>query len=159
MPSIYDRYQKISKLPAGKFIFSKMVGFGAPFFRYLRAQVLDLSPAYCKVQVKDRRGLHNHLGTINAGALCSLAEMCGGMALDAAIDPSLRWIPKAMTVKYIAKATETITAISDFEVTTIEPGEFVVPVAVSNRAGDLLFTADISFYICKKPPRPKNWRN
>jgi acyl-coenzyme A thioesterase PaaI-like protein len=151
MPSIYDRYQQISKLPAGKYLFSKMVGFGAPFFRYLHATVVELSPAYCKVQMKDRRGLHNHLGTINAGALCSLAEMCGGMALDAAIDPSLRWIPKAMTVKYLLKATGTITAISEFAANNIGPGEFIVPIVVSNADGESVFSADISFHISAKP--------
>ncbi len=153
MPSIFQRYQQISKLPAGNFLFSKMVGFGAPFFRHLKAKVVMLSPAYCEVHVKDRRSLHNHIGTINAGALCSLAEMCGGMALDAAIDSSLRWIPQEMTVKYLNKATGTIVAVSEFEAAALKPGVFNVPVKVSNAQGDVVFTADISFYISEKPQK------
>ena len=153
MSSILESYNKISKLPAGKYIFSKIVGFSAPFFGKIKPRVIELRPSYCEVQIKDRWGIRNHIGTINAGALCSLAEMTGGMALDSVVPSSLRWIPKSMTVKYIKKATGLTTAISQFDAAIVEEGDVVIPVVVSNKKGETVFTADITFYVSAKPSR------
>jgi acyl-coenzyme A thioesterase PaaI-like protein len=151
MPSILERYQRLSKLPGGKFIFAKLVGLSAPFFSKIKPIFVDLRPAYCETQIKDRRSVRNHIGTINAGALCSMAEMTGGLALDSIVPSSMRWIPKTMTVHYIAKATGTITAVSEFDPALVAEGDVVIPIVVSNASGDTVFTADITFYLSKKP--------
>jgi acyl-coenzyme A thioesterase PaaI-like protein len=151
MPSILQRYQSMSKLPGGKFIFAKLVGFSAPFFSNISPIFIDLRRAYCETQMRDRRGVRNHIGTINAGALCSMAEMTGGLALDTVVDNSLRWIPKTMTVQYVAKATGTITAISEFDPEIVVEGNVIIPIIVSNTSGEVVFTADITFYVSKKP--------
>ena len=150
MPSILERYQSISKLPGGKTLFAKLVGFNAPFFATIKPIFIDLRPAYCETQIKDRRGVRNHLGTINAGALCSMAEMTGGLALDTIVPSSMRWIPRTMTVNYVAKASGTITAISEFEPEIVKEGDVVIPIVVSNEAGETVFTADITFYVSNK---------
>jgi len=67
--------KKVKSYPFGKFIFNKGIGFVSPFFGKLKPDVIDLKPAFCIVEMKDRRGLRNHIGTINAGAMCSLAEL------------------------------------------------------------------------------------
>ncbi len=153
MPTTLERYQKLSRLPGGKAIFGRLVGFSAPFFSHIRPIFIDLRPAYCETQMRDRRGVRNHLGTINAGALCSMAEMTGGLALDSVVPSSLRWIPKTMTVQYLAKATGTITAISEFDKSMIVEGDMIIPIVVSNASGEAVFTADITFYVSKKPSR------
>ncbi len=153
MPSILERYQQLSKIPGGKFVFAKLVGISAPFFSKIHPIFIDLRPAYCETQIKDRRGVRNHLGTINAGALCSMAEMTGGLALDSVVPNSMRWIPKTMTVNYVAKATGTITAVSEFNPSIVEPGDVVIPIVVSNASGDTVFTADITFYVSNKPSK------
>lgn len=151
MPSILERYQRLNKLPGGKFIFAKLVGFSAPFFSKINPIFIDLRPAYCKTQIKDRRSVRNHLGTINAGALCSMAEMTGGLALDSIVPNTLRWIPKTMTVQYLAKASGTITAISEFNASIVDEGDVIIPIVVSNKADEVVFTADITFYVSRKP--------
>jgi len=153
MPSIYDQYKKITRLPAGNFLFSKAVGLIAPFFGKIKPNVIALRPAYCEVKIKDRWGVRNHMGTINAGALCSLAELTGGMALDSVVPANMRWIPRGMTVAYIAKATGTITAVSEFDATMVQPGDVVIPIVVRNASGKTVFTADITFYISLKKAR------
>ncbi|MFT6034155.1 MAG: acyl-coenzyme A thioesterase PaaI-like protein [Arenicella sp.] len=150
MPSIFERYQRLKKIPGGNVIFAKLVCFSAPFFSNIRPIFVDLRPAYCQTQMKDRRGVRNHLGTINAGALCSMAEMTGGLALDSIVPSSLRWIPRTMTVQYLAKATGTITAISEFNPSLVKEGDVVIPIVISNAVGDIVFTADITFYVSKK---------
>jgi len=156
MPTILERYQRLSKLPGGNFIFSKLVGLAAPFFAKIRPKVIDLRPAYCEVSIKDRWGVRNHLGTINAGALCSLAEMTGGLALDSVMPKSMRWIPRGMSVDYLAKASGTITAVSQFDKTIINEGDVVIPIDVNDSDGKTVFTARITFYISKKTRKSPN---
>ena len=84
-----------------------------------------------------------------------LSKMPGGLALDAVVPSSMRWIPKSMTVQYIAKATGTITAISQFDPAIIQRGDVVIPIVVSNSSGSTVFTADITFYVSEKPPHSK----
>jgi acyl-coenzyme A thioesterase PaaI-like protein len=151
MPSILERYQRLNKLPGGNFVFAKLVGLSAPFFSKIKPIFVDLRPAYCETQMKDRRSVRNHMGTINAGALCSMAEMTGGLALDSVVPSSMRWIPKTMTVQYVAKATGTITAVSEFDPSIVKEGDVLIPIVVSNSSGNTVFTADITFYISRKP--------
>lgn len=150
MPSIYQRYLQISKLPAGRFLFNKAIGLGAPFFGKIRPNVIAYRPGFCQVEMKDRWGVRNHIGTINAGALCSLAEMTGGMALDSLVDESMRWIPRGMTVAYIKKASGTITGTSEVRSEQVVIGDIMVPIVVKNSAQEIVFTAEITFYISAK---------
>ncbi len=147
MATILERYNKLSRLPGGKCIFARLVGLSAPFFSKIKPIFLDLKPAFCKTQMKDRRSVRNHLGTINAGALCSLAEMTGGLALDTTVSRSMRWIPKSMTVNYVSKATGTITALCEFDPKIVKEGDVIIPIVVTNTLGAVVFTADITFYI------------
>lgn len=153
MATILERYQNLNKYPGGKYIFAKLVGLSAPFFSKIHPKFIDLKLAYCETQIKDRRSVRNHMGTINAGALCSLAEMTGGLALDTIVPNTMRWIPRTMTVQYIAKAVGTITAISEFAPEIVKEGDVVIPIVVSNANGDTVFTADITFYVSNKKPR------
>ena len=43
-------------------------------------------------------------GTVN------LAELAGGLAVEASLPPSMRWIPKGMEVDYVRKAVGTMRA-------------------------------------------------
>ena len=151
MPTILERYQRLTRYPGGKFIFAKLVGLSAPFFSKIHPIFIDLRPAYCETQMKDRRGVRNHLGTINAGALCSMAEMTGGLALDTVVPKGMRWIPRNMSVEYIAKATGTITAVSQFDQAIVKLGDVDIPITVSNAQGETVFTAIIKFYLSEKP--------
>ncbi len=159
MPSILARYESMSRYPGGKTIFAKLVGLSAPFFAKIKPRFIDLRHAYCETQIDDRRGVRNHLGTINAGALCSMAEMTGGLALDTVVPSNMRWIPKTMTVHYMTKATGTITAISEFEpniVPASEAKDVVIPIVVKNENNETAFTADITFYVSPKKPKIVN---
>ena len=79
-----------------------------------------------------------------------MAEMTGGLALDTIVPSSMRWIPKTMTVNYVAKAIGTITAISEFAPEIVKEGDIEIPIVVSNEAGKTVFTAAITFYVSNK---------
>ncbi len=149
-----EQYNKISRLPAGQFLFNQAIGLKAPFFGKIRPNVLEYKQGLCRIEIKDRWGVRNHIGTINAGALCTLAEITGGMALDSVVDKNMRWIPRGMNVAYIAKATGTIIANSQCDISAIaaieQAEDVVVTVIVTNRKEETVFKADINFYVSLK---------
>jgi len=149
--SILDQYQNLCNKPFGNWMFNKAIGFNAPFFGKLRPNVSHYSEGHCEVRIKDRWGVRNHIGTVNAGALCSLAELTGGLALDSGIAKHLRWLPSGMTVSYIKKAKGPLTCICKLDYPVIETGEAIVPLAITDSSGDTVFTAEITFYLSHKP--------
>ncbi len=92
-------YNRMSKFPIGKLIFSKALAFKAPYFSTISPLITELRPGFCSAEIKDCRKVRNHIGSINAGALCTLSELVGGLAVEASIPSTLRWIPKEMTVQ------------------------------------------------------------
>ena len=71
-----------------------------------------------------------------------------GMLMEATVPTTHRWIPKAMTVQYLAKATTSLRATAridppDFSSIT-EGAEIVVPVSVTDRSGTEVVHADIT---------------
>ncbi len=150
MGSFLNVYKKVASYPFGKLIFNKGIGFVSPFFGKLKPNVIDLKAAFCIVEMKDRRGLRNHIGTINAGAMCSLAELTAGMAVDAAIPSSLRWLPKGMSVSYLKKAKGTLRAKCEFNPALLKPGDVAIPLEIRNLANDTICSAEINFYISEK---------
>ena len=156
MTSILQTYNRLNRIPFGRAIFAILVGYSAPFFRTIKAKFIEFKPAYCETQIRDRWGVRNHLGTINAGALCSLAEMTGGLALDSVVPNNLRWIPSGMTVSYLKKATGVVTAVSKFDPSIVISGDVLIPIVVSNESGEPVFNAQITFYLSEKPPRSQS---
>ena len=153
MKTILQRYNQLNKYSGGRALFGILVGLSAPFFGKIRPKFIALKPAYCETQIRDRWGIRNHLGTINAGALCSMAEMTGGLALDTIVTSTMRWIPRSMTVEYVAKATGTITAISEFNSKIVQEGDVIIPITIRNEQQEVVFTAEITFYISLKKPK------
>lgn len=153
--SIIDQYNRYKKRPFGNWMFNKGIGFSAPFFGKLKPNVILYTAGHCEISMKDRWGIRNHIGTVNAGALCSLAELTGGLTLDSAIDPELRWLPSGMSVAYIKKAKGTLTCKCKLDGTISETGDTVVPLAIVDSSNDTVFTAKISFYVSRKPANAK----
>ncbi len=150
MASVLDLYRKISSLPWGSRLFGMAVGFKAPYFASIRPSVTALRPGFCQVTIPDRRGVHNHIGSIHAAALCNVAELAGGLSVDATIPRALRWIPRGMTVEYLAKAHGTLVAECTVDPAAIQPGDLTLPVVVSDRGGKHVLRAEITFYISRK---------
>ena len=93
--------------------------------------------------------MRDHLGTEHAIALCNAAELAGGLATDATIPATMRWIPKGMTVRYLKKArglltaTASVPAIGD---TTLAQ-ELAAHVAVVDAGGETVFDAVIAMWV------------
>lgn len=109
--------------------------------------MVELRPGYAEVRFAKRREVLNHIGTVHAIALCNAAELAAGSMTDASIPDGYRWIPKGMTVEYLAKADGDIRTVADgSKVDWDRTGDIKVPVMAY--VGDKpVFRAEITMYV------------
>jgi len=143
-------YRKLNSLPFGNQLFNLCLSLKAPFFRTVRPNVIKLEPSHCKVKIKERWGIKNHIGTINAAAMCTVAELTSGLALDATIPSKFRWIPKGMQVSYLMKGKGELVSTCEFDSSIIQEGDLILPVVLRNTANQEVFRAEITMYITRK---------
>jgi hypothetical protein len=144
-------FRLLSRFPCGKFIYSKLVNFYAPYTGTIRAVVTNLLPGLCTTEMKDRRSIQNHLRTVHAIALCNLCEMTMGLMVDATIPPHLRWIPRGMNVQYVKKARGRLSGRSWIDPNAFAPGDQSIPVEINDMSGDIVVRADILLSITRRP--------
>lgn len=142
MSQMMQMYQQ-----AGPAQFSAMIGQVAPYFASIAPQFVELRPGYAEVTFPKRREVLNHIGTVHAIALCNAAELAAGTLTDVSIPQGRRWIPRGMTVEYLAKADGDVRAVADGRsVDWNQQGDIVVPVLAY--VGDKkVLRADITMYI------------
>jgi acyl-coenzyme A thioesterase PaaI-like protein len=112
-PTISGLWARTSRLPLGNRLFSRLVGRIAPYTGTIRSTVLELSDGHCKVELRDRPAVRNHLSSIHAVALMNLGEVATGLAVMHAIDGRGRGIVTELRMEYLKKARGTITATCD----------------------------------------------
>lgn len=145
-------FRRLGASASGRWLFSRIVCFQAPYFASISPTIDELKPGQCVVRIRDRRRIHNHIGTVHAIALCNAAELAGGLATDAAVDTSQRWIPKGMSVRYLRKATGNLTATASITVPLAgAPAQEVhALVEIRDTARELVFDADITMWVSPK---------
>nr|WP_299693037.1 hotdog fold domain-containing protein [Hydrocarboniphaga sp.] len=155
-PMVLSAWQRLSKLPFGARLFTRVVCMKAPYFASISPLFVELAPGHCVATVKKHRAITNHLGTVHAIALCNLAELVAGIMLEASVPPDThRWIPKGMTVSYLKKVPTDVRAVARFAT----PPDYddqgkEVPAAVTiyDTAGEAVFKAEIRMWVSPKPP-------
>ena len=150
MSKLLSLYRRMQRWPGGQWLFARAVCFKAPYFASIAPRITVLQPGRCEARIAHRRRVSNHIGTVHAIALCNLAELAGGVMVDASLPPSMRWIPKGMEVQYLAKATGTQYAVATPEqpIVAAEAG-YALPVKVQVRddAGTAVFEARIAMWV------------
>lgn len=145
-------FKKMSAWPGGKFLFSKMAAQKAPYFASIHPYISELTETKCVVHIKKQRSVLNHIGTVHAIAMCNACELAFGFTVEAGLPRHLRWIPKAMTVRYLKKADTDLVATCEYpEVIKLTVGDHIVPVKVRNRANEIVMEADITVYVSERP--------
>ena len=108
-----------------------------PYFASIVPHVVRMEPGFAEVTVPKWFFVYNHLHTVHAIASCNAAEIAMGMLMEATVPTSHRWIPKAMNVQYLGKATTSLRAqarLDPPDFTSITDGvELVVPVSVVDK--------------------------
>ena len=153
---ILKLYRRLEDKPAGKWLFSKLVCWKAPYFGSIAPRIVDLSAERGVARIAHRRRVSNHIGTVHAIALCNLAEFVGGLACDAGTPAGMRWIPKGMQVEYLKKAMGTMTAVATpaFAPRVAEAG-YALPydISVTDPQGVEVFRARIDMWLSPKAGR------
>lgn len=142
-------WQKLSSLPGGSWLFSRLICLKAPYFGSIRPRFEELRPGRCRIRFAKRRAVLNHIGTVHAIAMCNLAELAGGTMTEVTIPPTHRWIPKGMTVEYLKKASTDVTGIATPLVESVgaAAADYPVIVEVRDKQGELVFRATIVMWV------------
>lgn len=145
-------WQRLSGKPAGKWAFTRLVCWKAPYFGSIRPKFADLRPGFCEVQMRKRRRVLNHIGTVHAIAMCNMAELAGGTMTEVTVPSGYRWIPKGMKVEYMAKAETDLKAVATIDPIPTFAGstELPVTVTVTDAAGKPVFRAVITMWVSKR---------
>jgi uncharacterized protein (TIGR00369 family) len=125
-----------------------------PYSGTIGARVAELEPGWCRVTLRDRRRVRNHLASIHAMALANLAEMASGLAVLVGLPPGVQGIVTGFSISYKKKARGLLTAecrVSGLNVTAEQ--EYEAQVAISDSQGDVVATATARWRLRPTPTR------
>jgi len=147
--NVLHLYRKLGSTSLGRWLFSRLVCWKAPYFSSISPRVVALAPGRGEATLRHRRRVSNHLGTVHAIALCNLAEFIGGLTTDASIPDGMRWIPRGMSVDYLKKARGPMRAVASVPGVdqSSQAHELPVRVDVFDDAGEPVFRATIRMWV------------
>jgi acyl-coenzyme A thioesterase PaaI-like protein len=153
MPNLLTLWDRAGSVPQGRRVFSMAFSRKAPYFSTVKPLFIDLRPNYAELLLKDRKAVHNHLGTVHAIALCNGLEAAMGALAEATIPPDKRWIPKGMEVSYTAKADSDVRCIAETDPEQWESDDPDVPVRVKGvrRDGTVVVEGVIRLWVTERP--------
>ncbi|MGD8317177.1 MAG: hotdog fold domain-containing protein [Myxococcales bacterium] len=136
---IREVWDRLHGFPAGKLLYSRMIGRLAPYTSTIGAVVQELRSGYSRVTLADRRAVRNHLSCIHAVALANLVELTGNLALGYSLPDDARFIVAGMSLDYLKKARGTITAECTIPaITSSQKREYEVPVTLRDERGEVV---------------------
>ena len=148
---VLKTWRKFEKLPAGRYLFSKVLGRTAPYTGSISPQILKIEPGLCIASMSDRKAVRNHLHSVHAVALMNLAEVSTGLALLSALPANARAIIKGLSIEYHKKARGKITAeASQSPIHSNEKAEITVQTVLKNEEGEVVCTAKANWVVGPK---------
>ncbi len=145
-------WRRLSGVPGGRWLFSKLLGFMVPYSGSVSPRVLLLEPGHARVRIDERRALRQHLGSVHAIALMNVAEMASGLAMMGALPIGMRGIVTKIAIVYAKKGRGRLIAESRCHVAPdLAPGEYDFVSEVTDAAGDVVATATVTWKLGPVP--------
>ncbi len=133
-------WRRLSPLPAGTWLFSRVFGWFVPYSNTIRATVRGLEPGYCRATLPDRRRVRNHLDSIHAVALVNLGELTSGLAMTMALPAEVRGIVTEIGASYHKKARGLVVGVARVTVPTVgaDSIDTRIETVITDAGGDLV---------------------
>lgn len=148
---VRELWDRLSAIPGGRTVFSKAIGFMAPYTGTIRPHVAELREGYSRVEMEDRRRVRNHLNSIHAMALTNLGEVASGLAVVYSLPDHMRGILTGFEIAYEKKARGTLSAEADLVLPDFEgEQEFEVPVTTRDEDHEVVTRATAKWLIGPK---------
>ena len=150
-------WNTLSSKPGGKWLFSQAISRKAPYFGTVKPRFEVVQQGRAELTAEKRRAVHNHIGTFHAIAICNMAEAAMGIAAEATLPASHRWLPKSMSVRYLKKAETDLRAVATIDPATVYGSagfELPVNVDVLDTRGEKVFDAIITIWVTAKKSKP-----
>ena len=148
----FTLYKGISRLPAGRRLFSLLYAVKAPYFATVRPQVREVRENHAELTIRNRRRVHNHIGTLHAIAVCNGLEAAMGLLAEATCPADKRWLPRGLRVDYLAKSTTDLLCVAetDPEQWAATPGDVDIRVKAVRTDGVVAVEGVIPVYVSMK---------
>lgn len=150
---VLSLYQKLADKPLGRWLFSRVIAGKAPYFRTIKPMVETLEENYCAIRFKKKKRVENHIGTVHVIAICNALEMAMGVMAEASVPKHLRWLPKGMSVDYVAKAGSDMLAEAKVDAQDWQVGDMIVLVTCKDTDGNVVVEGKIKLWITEKPKK------
>lgn len=136
----------LENLPAGSWLFSRLLGWMAPYTGTMGAHVRQLEPGWCRAELRDRRRVRNHLDSIHAVALLNLGELVTGLATVTAVPAGVRGIIVGLEAEYRKKARGRLRAECRSEPPEVDGSvDHSARAEIRDRSGDLVATVNATW--------------
>lgn len=146
-------WNRLSGLPAGPWLFSRLLGHMVPYTGRLGATVVQFDPGHVRVRLRDRRAVRNHLRSVHAIAIANLGELTTGLAVLGALPSSVRGILTAIEVRYLKKSRGTLVAEALCAIPDVAgSAEHAVEAEIRDAAGDVVAVVVAQWLLSPVPP-------
>lgn len=147
-PQLRKYWRLLSGWPGGKWLFSRAIGFFAPYSGSISASVIELRPGFGMVQMREHCRVRNHLRSVHAIALVNLAEITTGLTLMNSLPDNTRGILTAIQMDYQKKARGLLTATCNCEIPVDNSAqEIMLQGDIKNAEGEVVATASAQWLI------------